>query len=335
MRQASIRILVLLAAALGSAVPGRAVETDCLMRHPSTIIKRGDTYWIYGSGRGVRQFSSTDRLHWTDRGPAFPTEPAWVEKAVPNHRKGFLWAPDIHFFHGTYYLYYCAATLGHNTSAIGLATNATLDPAKWVDHGEVVRSPGPDPFNVMDPCIFLDASGKPWLSFGSYFSGIKVMALDPLTGTRPRPDSSITTLAEHRVGRGNAIEASCITYHDGWYYLFVNWGSCLKGDKSTYSIHVGRSRSVTGPYLGKRGVDMRDGGGTLLLGSDYDDGSGRSVSPEVGPGHAAILTVDGQDYFSCHYEWAKDKEGRTTVNIFKLTWDKGGWPDIARAEQPL
>lgn len=328
-------IPLLLLATLGACLPGRAVEMDCLMRDPSTIVKRGETYWVYGTGRGIRQFSSTDRRHWTDRGPAFPVEPAWVEKAVPGHRKGFLWAPDIHLFHGTYYLYYCASTLGHNTSAIGFATNATLDPAKWVDHGEVVRSPGPDNFNALDPCLFPDASGHPWLSFGSYFSGIKVMALDPITGKRPRPDSPIYTLAEHRVGRGNAIEASCIYYHDGWYYLFVNWGSCLKGNQSTYSIHVGRSRAVTGPYLGKRGVDMKDGGGTLLLGSVPDDGSGRPVSTEVGPGHAAILTVDGQDYFSCHYEWAKDNGGKTTVNLFKLTWDADGWPDIPRAEQPL
>ena len=328
-------LLLVLLAALGFGSAGRAVETDCLMRDPSTIVKRGDTYWIYGTGRGIRQFSSTDRLHWTDRGPALPTEPAWVAQAVPGHRADIFWAPDIHLFHGTYYLYYCASVLGKNTSAIGFATNATLDPAKWVDHGEVVRSPGPDNFNALDPCIFQDAAGRPWLSFGSYFSGIKVMALDPETGKRPSPNSPITTLAEHRVGGGNAIEASCIYYHDGWYYLFVNWGSCLQGDRSTYSIHVGRSRTVTGPYLGKLGKDMRDGGGTLLLGSDYDDGSGRPVSPEVGPGHAGILTVDGQDYFSCHYEWAKDDGGKTTVNLFKLTWDKGGWPDIPRAEQPL
>ena len=49
------------------AAPALAVETNVLVRDPSTIVKRGATYWVYGTGTGTQQFSSRDRLHWTPR----------------------------------------------------------------------------------------------------------------------------------------------------------------------------------------------------------------------------------------------------------------------------
>ena len=65
----------------------------------------------------------------------------------------------------------------------------------------------------------------------------------------------------------------------------MNFGSCCKGVESTYNIRVGKSRSITGPYLGKGGKDMMDAGGTLLV---------EREGPFVGPGHAAIFEKDGQ-----------------------------------------
>ncbi len=325
--------MLVASAALGAAGSAQAAETDCLVRDPSTVVKKGGTYWIYGTGKNVQQFSSADRLHWTYRGPVFPVTPAWVGMDVPANHSGGSWAPDIRFFGGVYHLYYCYSTLGSPRSGIGVATNPTLDPSGWTDQGLVVRSPGPDGFNALDPCIFLDTAGNPWLSFGSYFSGIKLMALNAATGKRPSADSPIYTLAEHPQDPINSVEASYVYYHNGWYYLFVNWNGG-GGPRSTYNIRVGRAKVVTGPYLDKDDRDMAHGGGTLFLGSTADDGSGRPFSPEVGPGHAAIFSDGKQDYFTCHYEWAKDRGGKTTVNVFALAWDTDGWPRIPNQELP-
>ena len=326
---------LLLLIVLGTISSTWAAETDCLVHDPSTVVKHGGVYWIYGTGRNIRQFSSTDLRHWTDRGPVFPAAPAWVTAAVPENRNSSSWAPDVHFFHGTYFLYYCYSTFGRNTSGIGVATNPTLDPSGWVDQGPVIKSPEPDGFNAIDPCIFQDAAGNPWLSFGSFFSGIKLTALHAATGKRPREDSPVYTLAEHPQGKYNSIEASCVYYHQGWYFLFVNWDGCCAGRRSTYNIRVGRSRVVTGPYLDKEGRDMNQGGGTLFLGSVPDDGTGKAFDDEVGPGHAALFSDQGQDYFTCHYEWAKDRDGRSTLNIFKLAWDRDGWPLLPSKQQVL
>src|SRR6266536_2777997 len=96
-----------------------------------------------------------------------------------------------------YLLYYSVSSMGKMTSAIGLATNPTLDPQDpayhWTDQGLVVRT-------------------------------------------------------QDGAGYNESIEASYLCRHDDFYYLFVNWGSCCAGPKSTYNIRIGRSQTVTGPY---------------------------------------------------------------------------------------
>ena len=308
--------------------PARAVETDMSARDPSTVVKSGGTYWVYGTGRGIPQFSSTDRLHWTFQGPVFSNAPAWVADAVPANMHNNAWAPDIHFFQGRWHLYYAYSSFGSKVSGIGVATNDSLDPKSWTDQGLVVRTGKDTNYNAIDPCIFLDGTGKPWLSFGSYFSGIKLIAIDPATGKSAVGDATVYNIATRPHTPPNAIEASCVYYHAGYYTLFVAWDGCCAGPKSTYNIRMGRSRSVTGPYLDKVGKDMEEGGGTLFLGSVGDNGSGRPIDDEVGPGHAGILEDGGDTYVSYHEEWARDRGGKTTLNLSKLAWDTDGWPRL-------
>ncbi len=304
----------------------RAAETNVFARDPSTIVKHDGVYWVYGTGKGIQQFSSKDRLHWTYRGPVFPTAPHWIADAVPGNKDNGSWAPDVHYFNGTYHLYYCYSTFGSKVSGIGVATNATLDPKSWVDQGKVVTTGEDTDYNALDPCIIEDANGGMWLSFGSYFSGIKLIALDAKTGKQSETDSKVYRIASRPDSPGNAIEASCVYYHDGYYYLFVNWDSCCVGARSAYNVRVGRSTAITGPYLDKDGKDMLTGGGTLFLGSINDNGSGRLCDDEVGPGHVGILHDTDGDWVSTHKEWTRDKQGRTTMNVQKLAWDSDGWP---------
>jgi arabinan endo-1,5-alpha-L-arabinosidase len=221
-----------------------------------------------------------------------------------------------------YLLYYAVSTWGKNTSAIGLATTPTLDPSDpgyaWVDQGPVIQTTATNDYNAIDPAITLDADGKLWLAFGSFWTGIKLAELDPATGKRLDPNSPIHSLAHH-----DMIEASYIYWHDGHYYLFVNWGKCCRGVKSTYNIRVGRSLKITGPYLDKEGMDMLMDGGSLVLGS---------TGPFIGPGHAGIISVGGKDWFSCHF-YDGTRKGRPTLALLPLRWDAAGWPEVGTQQQ--
>src|SRR3954469_10430255 len=80
---------------------------------------------------------SLDLVHWTYIGDAFSARPDWVKSDAG------LWAPDIEYFNGTYYLYYTASDTDPNHdevgdgSAIGVATSAS--PAgPWTESGTPV-----------------------------------------------------------------------------------------------------------------------------------------------------------------------------------------------------
>jgi arabinan endo-1,5-alpha-L-arabinosidase len=297
---------------------GTAVlQGDCYVHDPSTIVRCKHTYWLFATGPGCSSRYSSDRITWQSGPPVFTTLPDWVREAVPANR-GFVWAPDIVFRKGRYYLYYSVSRFGRNTSVIGLATSPTLDPSdpayRWTDQGVVIRSAASDNYNAIDPCPFQDADGKLWLAFGSFWSGIKLVQLDAATGRRASDPSPIYALATHP--GSTAIEAPYLYYHRGYYYLFVNWDFCCRGVNSTYNIRVGRSRAVTGPYLDREGIEMGKGGGTLFLETSGD---------RIGPGCIGIFKEKGKEWFSCHYYDGK-ANGRPTLDIQPLAWSRDGWP---------
>jgi len=287
-------------------------------RDPSSIMKCKDEYWVFYTGRGVPSYRSKDLVKW-ERGPAvFKTAPEWIAKIVPQNRNMQYWAPDIIKLGDRYLLYYSVSSFGKMTSAIGLATNPTLDPDDpayhWTDQGFVVRTQDGDGYNAIDPSIFHDGDGSLWLTFGSYWSGIKLIQLEPQTGKRMPPDSKLFSLAYNE-----SIEASYLCRHDDYYYLFVNWGSCCQGPKSTYNIRIGRSKSITGPYLDKAGAEMLHSGGSLFLAT--------TNGPLIGPGHAGTLNAQGKDWFTSDFEGDLRMDGRATLAIMPLRWNAEGWPE--------
>jgi len=260
-------------------------------------------------------------VNWK-RGPGvFTNAPPWVAKAVPANRGMNYWAPDVTYLNGRYLVYYAASSFGKCVSGIGLATSPTLDPNDpaygWTDRGMVFASTAKDDFNAIDPAIFHDANGSLWLTFGSFWSGIKMIQLNPQTGKRLAPDSEIYSLAHY-----DSIEASYLYQHGRYYYPFVNWGMCCRGANSTYSIHVGRSKKVTGPYLDRAGNDMLYGGGTLFL---------DSTKPYIGPGHAGIIVDNGTNWFSCHYEADASTSGQrqgSPLAVIPMRWNADNWPEV-------
>lgn len=289
---------------------------------PSTIVKCDGEYWVFYTGNGVPSYHSRDLLTWEPGPHVFSEAPAWKTEAVPAHRGNGYWAPDIMRVGDRYLLYYAVSTFGKNGSAIGLAINSTLDtnnPAfGWKDQGEVIRSTSTNNFNTIDPAIFQDTDGKLWMSFGSFWSGIKLIQLDPKTGKRIAPDSPMYSLAHYE-----SIEASYLYQHDGYYFLFVNWGICCRGTNSTYNIRVGRSKTVTGPYLDDKGVDLMAGGGTLFM---------ETQGKFIGPGHAGIYSEGGTNYFSCHFYDGSTPRGISKLAILPLRWTTNNWPEIIQSK---
>jgi arabinan endo-1,5-alpha-L-arabinosidase len=282
---------------------------------PSTVVMEKDDAWCLSTGHGIHLLRREKDGRWKKEASVFREYPAWHRAEVPGN-KGHLWAPDIIRIKDRWFVYYSVSTFGSNHSAIGLAIARTLDPMSqdygWKDEGVVIRSRRSDRFNAIDPALILD-DGRLWMSFGSFWEGIFLVELDAATGLR-KDRTPPLQLALHP-----EIEAPFIHQHDGWFYLFVNWGKCCRGVDSTYEIRVGRSRAITGPYLDREGVGLKDGGGTPVLAT-----AGR----HIGPGHASILRQGGREWLVHHY-YDRERRGRSDLRMLPLTW-RDGWPVVGK-----
>ncbi|WP_349899623.1 arabinan endo-1,5-alpha-L-arabinosidase [Parafrigoribacterium soli] len=277
--------------------------------HPWFVFSTGDP--VVGDGN-IQVRTSEDGRSWSFVGTVWKTKPAWLEKAVPG--VGNLWAPELYQHDGLWYLYYAASTFGSNRSAIALATNTTLDKHsahyKWVDRGEVIGSEKSDDFNAIDPAIVEDAAGTPWMAFGSFWSGIRMVKLDWPSGLRA--DHDVPLRLADRGAPPNAIEGATVVPHAGEYFLIVSRDFCCKGLGSTYNMAVGRSKKATGPYVDRAGVPMLQNGGTSLL---------KSKGTRIGPGGESY----SRGYLAWHY-YDANNGGAPTLAIEKLSWDAEGWP---------
>jgi arabinan endo-1,5-alpha-L-arabinosidase len=303
--------------------------TEKIRAHDPVLIVQDDTFYLFSTGMGISVWSSKDMEHWQREESVFISAPEWTTDAIPEFR-GHMWAPDIFYYNDLFYLYYSVSSFGRNNSFIGVVTNKTLHPEspdfQWIDHGPVIQSiPGRDLWNAIDPNVIIDKDQIPWMTFGSFWAGIKLFRLNEELTAPSEPQQWHTIAArerdfntdDHRAGNA-AIEAPFIFQKGKYYYLFVSYDHCCRGISSTYKIMVGRSENITGPYLDKDGTDMAFGGASLVLEGNED---------WPGVGHNAAYTFNGKDFLIFHGYDAHD-EGRSKLLIREILWDEEDWPVV-------
>ncbi|HUL53432.1 MAG TPA: arabinan endo-1,5-alpha-L-arabinosidase, partial [Opitutaceae bacterium] len=337
MKTISLSLLLLGAALSAQTPPAAPLVTDVPMHDP-VMARQDGVYYAFGTGNGIAVWSSTDRVHWRHEAPVFAGPPAWAVAAVPTFR-GHIWAPDISYHDGRYYLYYAVSAFGKNTSCIGVATNTTLDPRapnfKWEDHGKIIQSvPGVTNWNAIDPNLIAAADGTPYLVFGSFWDGLKLVKLTPDRLHLAEPLDRMPTIASRKPeaaapnppalagdpvdAGGNAIEAPFLFQHGDYYYLFASIDYCCKGVNSTYKMIVGRAKEIPGPYVDEAGAPLAHGGGTILLAGD---------ARWHGVGHCAVYSFDGVDYLIFH-GYDGNAHGLSKLRIERLRWTPDGWPRV-------
>ena len=299
-----------------SAFAEKWALNGALNAHDPTLLKEGEVWWCLSTGPGVRVKFSTDGLTWQARPPLFSKEETWWKTYAPSQRPLDVWAPDLHALGGRIWCYYCVSEFGRNNSAIGLMSCTSMVVGDWRDDGFVLGSKrGTDAYNALDPSLTIDAAGKPWLVFGSWFDGIHLAPLDPES---MKPTGPMTAIAR----RDNGIEAPNIVYANGYYYLFVSIDRCCRGVDSTYKIAYGRAKDIAGPYRDKSDVALSEGGGTV-----FDAGDARWI----GPGGQSVVQFDKGWVIARHAYDAANK-GTPTLLISDLYWDKDKWPTYAVPE---
>ncbi len=208
----------------------------------------------------IPMLRSADLVNWTYMGDAFSAKPSWV---APN---AGLWAPEVQHLNGQYELYYTASdtSLPGGGSAIGVATSSSpLGP--WTDSGTPVVEPhaadccaGSRRW-VYDPDV-VTVGSQNYIFYGSYFGGLSARTLSA-DGLTSDPASQVP------IAIANRYEGTEIVHHGSYYYLFASATNCCNGPLTGYSVFVGRSTNVLGPYVDRDGNSFLSGrvGGSPAL----------------------------------------------------------------------
>jgi arabinan endo-1,5-alpha-L-arabinosidase len=335
---------MLLLCVLLTAGVGGAQETGATYTNPVSegfadtfadpaVIKAKDGYWYaYGTSDPLREGEggshnipiarSKDLVNWRHVGDAFsgPNEISWAAEGAG------IWAPDIRYIDGKYYMYYgvteTTETPQTGDSAIGVAT-APTPKGPWTDSGAPVVGPRRSGgfLWTFDSNEFTDSDGTRYLYYGSYNGGISVTRLSE-DGTRAVGDPTLVAI-------DNRYEGSYVVKRNGYYYLFGSSANCCAGPTTGYSVYVGRSRSPLGPFVDREGQSMLQSrvGGSIVITPNGNKW--------VGTGHNAVVTdLSGQDYFVYHAidrgdPYLDEPYGinERPMLLDRLDW-VGGWPTV-------
>ncbi|MCI1647519.1 MAG: family 43 glycosylhydrolase [Bacteroides sp.] len=302
--------------------------TDFSSADPSVLKVDDQLFYVYCTNTIIHK--SEDLIHWADVGPMFSTKPSFVTESG-----AAVWAPDIEKIGDKYVLYYAMSAMGKPaTAGIGIAYADTPEGPFKLDRsvdgkGKLFTSSEIDVRNSIDPCFF-EENGQKWLFWGS-FNGLYAVKLSN-DGMRAFPDLATARTEKVQVA-GNAFEAAYIHKRGDYYYLFASVGACCSAMLSTYTTVVGRSTSLLGPYVDKKGKKMLDNNYEVLI---------KANDRFVGPGHNSEIIQDseGTEWILYHsYDRHTPDKGRYLM-IDKIIWEDG-WPKIANdspsseAESPV
>jgi arabinan endo-1,5-alpha-L-arabinosidase len=324
--------------------------------HDPSCRKVGDTYYMYSTDailmpppprrpEGERPDSmkperfkmpgyiqvrkSTDLVHWTFVGWAFPEipEPAkeWVKSQNEGHGAGNIWAPYMIPYGDKFRLYYCVSAFGKNTSYIGMAESHSPE-GPWTQVGCVVKTATEDAMNAIDPSVLADPkTGRWWMHYGSYFGGLFCVELDPATGLTKTADDQGHLIARRANYREDNQEAPEIIYQPNTdkYYLFTSYDPLM----TTYNVRVGYADSPEGPFYdfdGRNLTDTVDHRPVLTAPYRFQHHTGWA-----GTAHCGLIDAGDGRFFMCHQGRLSPDHQMMDLHVREVFFTEDGWPVVS------
>ncbi len=262
------------------------------------ILKWNGEYYLYATGDPIMAYHSRDLVHWDTIGGVLrsnPTPGAW--------NQGDVWAPEVLYRNGTFYLYYTASKVsrdwrvGEYARRVGVAV-AESPRGPFVDSGRPVT-----PYWTIDGDVFRDPdgphAGEEWL-FASYLdearwhgAGItadRLTAPDRVAGA-PAKVTQGSEAWEDKDGDPNngslryTNEAPTVFKRRGRYYMMYSGGSW---DLPTYALAYAWSDSL--PAGGLQGPGWHKVVPPILRSTPFVDAPGHNTLT-LAPNNVADATA--------------------------------------------
>ncbi|MBW3082038.1 glycoside hydrolase family 43 protein [Bifidobacterium phasiani] len=268
-------------------------EISRVSSHDPSIVKDGDTYYIFGSHRAWAK--STDLVNWETFENNLSTDyetilgdiwEEWSKQSTNPDVEGNMWAPDVVWNDtmGKWCMY--LSVNGDNYRSVIVLLTADDIEGDWTYVGPVVYSGfekvnvsrtdvervlGEDAdltryqsqrdtgINAIDPCVKTDENGDMWMTFGSWFGGMWMLRLDPATGLRDYSVTYETVADQSDAYYGVKLAGGYGNSGEGSYLLHTNGYWYLFASYGNlqqtggYQVRMFRSENITGPYVDQAG----------------------------------------------------------------------------------
>lgn len=205
-----------------------------VITHDPNIIEYNDTFYLFMGGVHIpiSKASSLDGP-WTRVGTVLDG-PSIIEK----QNRTRPWAPTVVQHNGSFYCYYTISTPGSRNSSVGVATTDSLDSGKWTDHGALINTGSGKlshiyPYNesnAIDASFIVDnATGRPYLNYGSFWHGIfQVPLAGDLLSVEDAEHPRAVNLVYEPAEKFKPIEGSWMSFREPYYYLWASHGKCCR-----------------------------------------------------------------------------------------------------------
>jgi len=275
---------------------------DTPIRDPSICVGPDGTYYLTGTSEpfwgfnnenGIRVWKSRDMVDWEPQGTVWRYgESPWHKKYLEARKP--LWAPEIHYLKGTFWLTYSMPGWDGTaaTSGSGLLKSASGKPeGPYVD-----MQPAERMGDEIDATLFQEDDGEVYFA---WHSGKIARLKSDMSGLAEPCHWLRSTVSDSDPARHSGLcagifgkdsfdhvgfEGMFLFKRDGLYYL-----CCSDQIEGRYSCMVATSENLLGPYSARYEA-IRHGGHNTF----YTDADGQWWSTFFGPPHyerAAVLPV--------------------------------------------
>jgi len=256
----------------------------------------------YSTMHAVHAFSTSDMVNWIDHGEILGIE----DFDVPEGEDWAIWAPDIIYRNGTYYLYFPMRNQlkdGTIDRYIAVAESNRMDQHFTITNPRMlgVERAG------LDPAVFIDDDGVAYLYWNQTLMGVLQDNMREIEGEMFKLD----------IGANNFMEASWMHKRNGKYYF--NYHTKYNGnvspenpddpDRPKSHLDYSMGDSPKGPLV-HQGVINYELGYNVKNGVRYPE---KDYVPWrlTQSNHGGVVEYHGQEYFFYHSSalssWRQDE----------------------------
>lgn len=301
--------LLLAATALGANQPLLPSGPD-----PWVTQRNGTYYYTHTLGDRIALWKTTDMQRLGEAESVVVWRPP-----AQGANSAAVWAPELHFLDGKWYLYYTAADKAHNDDAhrhVFVLENASPDPTagEWVDKGMLKTA-----YTGIDGTVF-DHGGRRYFVYSAYVGDhsdlIIVPMINPWTLGEKPVDIAAPTYAWEMQGGRKILEApEFLEGPGGKVFLTYSASACWSDHYALGLLTADGKADLTDPASWKKSPEP-------VFASSSRNGI-------YAPGHNGFFkTADGRDWIIYHANGGPDWKctPRRAPRIQPFHWDAKGMP---------